>query len=331
MQTALYTLLMEYCSPTKRTIAALAFELMWALGLIFLGGVAYAVRDWRNLQLFLALPTICTISWVWLVQESMHWLYTNHRERDAFKVCVRTAKYNGNYSSIESEHRYWLDKIRSEKPVSNNDSIEKNDTNSAWVILRDIFLTPCLRKHIFIMASTWFIVAMDYYGVLFFMPAIAGDRHLNFILGGIIEFCVCLSMYFVVNKFGVRIITMIYIFVTGLLLVVVGICSSYVTEGTAIIYQNKKSIFNFVEFLHFRDCASNCYITCSWNVLFSVSRDVLTGKRIISDNKSRLCLWNMRFHGEIRNGSVTIHYAIGDKYMGTEICKEHFKIYLIFL
>lgn len=226
----MYTLLMEYCSPTKRTIAGLVFKLMWASGLIILGGMAYAVRDWRNLQYFLAIPTVVTVIWTWLIPESMHWLYTNNAKDIAFKVCVRTAKYNGNYGSIEEVHRYWLENIKNDEQMLHENLNEKHE-NGVWHIFQSIFRTHCLRKHIFIMASTWFIVAISYYGVLFFMPTLSGDRHLNFILGGIIELFVYLSMYFVLAKFGRRKPSMIYLCVNGIFLVMIAVCSSYKVEG----------------------------------------------------------------------------------------------------
>lgn len=207
----------------------MVFELMWAVGLIFLGGMAYAVRDWRNLQLFLAIPTVITIVWTWLIPESMLWLYTNRREHTAFKVCVRTARYNGNYGSIEGDHRYWLENIKNEELTSNKHLNGKKI--KLWDIFQDLFKTSCLRKHTFIMASTWFTVAMAYYGVLFFMPTLTGDRHLNFILGGIIEFFVYITMYFVLAKFGRRKPSMFYLSANGILLIIIAVCSSYEAEG----------------------------------------------------------------------------------------------------
>lgn len=233
MQTVIYTLLMEYCSPTKRTMAGLSFELMWALGLIFLGGMAYAVRGWRTLQVLLVIPTIITMVWTWLIPESMQWLCTNNRQHVAFKVCVRTARYNGNYGSIEEDHRYWLENIKN-KEVSSNENFNRQNKKSLWDIFHDIFKTYCLRKHILIMAGTWFTVAMCYYGVLFFMPTLTGDRHLNFILGGIIEFFVYVTMYFVLAKFGRRKPSMIYFCVNGILLVIIAVCSTYKAKGKRI-------------------------------------------------------------------------------------------------
>lgn len=221
---------MEYCSPTKRTIAGMTSEFMWAVGLLYLGGVAFAVRNWRNLQMFLAIPTILTLTWTWLIPESMQWLCTNNRKGQAFKVCVQTAKYNGNYGSIEAEHRYWLENIKKEEIVCDDNSTG-NKTYSARDILRDIFTTRCLRKHVLIMTSTWFGVAMAYYGILFYMPSIAGDRHTNFIIGGLFEMVVFTSMYFVLAKFGRKMSTMVCLCVNGILLIAIGVCSSYEAES----------------------------------------------------------------------------------------------------
>lgn len=44
----------------------------------------------------------------------------------AFRVCVRTAKYNGNYGSIEVDHRYWLDNLKNEEMISHKNLYVKN-------------------------------------------------------------------------------------------------------------------------------------------------------------------------------------------------------------
>lgn len=304
---------MEYCAPMKRTMAGMVFELMWAIGLMFLGGVAYAVRDWRNLQLFLAIPTILTLLWTWLIPESMHWLYTNHREFTAFKVCVQTAKYNKNYGTIESDHRYWKENIKNEELRSKEtmESLNQTPTMSFWRILQDVFKTSCLRKHIFIMACTWFVVAMAYYGILFFMPTLTGDRHLNFILSGVIEFLVYMTMYFVLAKFGRRKPLMFYLYMNGVLLVVIGVCSSYHVEGKLDNVNISSIPFLTIQSRSFRVSANNCYFACSWNNIFSLLWNFRIRKRIISYNKSWLRIWNMWFHGQNWKSVGTIFTTSG--------------------
>lgn len=49
---------LELVGPGKRMLAGMVNMLFWGLGALLLTGIAYFVRDWRNLNLSLALPTI---------------------------------------------------------------------------------------------------------------------------------------------------------------------------------------------------------------------------------------------------------------------------------
>lgn len=49
-----------------------------------------------------------------------------------------------------------------------------------------------------------FSVTLSYYGILYFLPNLAGQRHLNFFYGALIELLSYIMSYFIFSGFGRR-------------------------------------------------------------------------------------------------------------------------------
>ena len=62
-----YVLLMELFVPEQRTVVAAASDACFGLSIVFLGGLAYAIPDWRHLQIAITLPSLAGISYIWRV------------------------------------------------------------------------------------------------------------------------------------------------------------------------------------------------------------------------------------------------------------------------
>lgn len=56
---------MELVGADMRMLAGMVYMLFWGFGVLLLAGVAYLIRDWRYLNLILALPTVLFLSYHW--------------------------------------------------------------------------------------------------------------------------------------------------------------------------------------------------------------------------------------------------------------------------
>uniref|UniRef100_A0A8C4W4M4 Major facilitator superfamily (MFS) profile domain-containing protein n=1 Tax=Gopherus evgoodei TaxID=1825980 RepID=A0A8C4W4M4_9SAUR len=65
------------------------------LGQLLLAGLAYAIRDWRQLQLASSVPFFLFFLYSWWIPESAHWLIINHRPEKALRNLQRVAQING--------------------------------------------------------------------------------------------------------------------------------------------------------------------------------------------------------------------------------------------
>lgn len=89
----------------------------------------------------------------------------------------------------------------------------------------ELFSNRILRKYNLIMIYVWFSVSLTYYGIMFQLPDLSGERHLNFLLGAILEVISYVLAYVILSRFGRRIPMASYLLISGLICVIVGAVS----------------------------------------------------------------------------------------------------------
>ena len=61
----LYVLLTEYVGKRHRHVAGTSLWYSWTLALVMLAGLAYGVRDWRNLSIICASTGLPSVLLIW--------------------------------------------------------------------------------------------------------------------------------------------------------------------------------------------------------------------------------------------------------------------------
>uniref|UniRef100_UPI00398E78FA solute carrier family 22 member 6-A-like n=1 Tax=Pristiophorus japonicus TaxID=55135 RepID=UPI00398E78FA len=88
--------------PTKiRTSVATFLNYSYTFGQLLLAGIAYGIRDWRWLQLTVAIPFYVFFLCSWWFPESARWLILNDKADVALKQLKRVAKLNGKEAEGE--------------------------------------------------------------------------------------------------------------------------------------------------------------------------------------------------------------------------------------
>lgn len=160
------------------------------------------------------------------IPESIYWLYATNKHESALKLCIKTAKANGNYKQITELHSIDLTDIKPNKPISPS---QTNDIRTR-TIYREIFATSCLRKHLFVMTLVFYGVTLSYYGILYFLPNLAGNRHLNFGISAGIEVLSYVIAYFILSKWGRRLPMVTFQLVNGCIIVIIGLLVVFMPE-----------------------------------------------------------------------------------------------------
>lgn len=134
--------------------------------------------------LFFFFVTYIIINLFRFVPESVVWLVSQGKVKEAEKILEKAAKVNRR--PLPTDCLSDCDK----QPLMNGkeEEIKKSTTKDrkTYTII-DLFRTKNLRKITFCVNGIWLVNTMVYYGVCFHIPNLYGDLYLNFALGGLVE------------------------------------------------------------------------------------------------------------------------------------------------
>lgn len=205
MQTIAYTSLIELTPVKYRTLLGCIWEACWSLGMIYVAIISSFTYQWRILQLYMLIPTALGVLATFLIPESMHWQWTRNHFDGIIRSYSKIARKNGDSEFIEEEKLFQQDKDwRKIKETCEEKELSAEESNkmSTIAVVKTIFKSPILRKHILIMALFWFMVTVTYYAITFFVPNLGGNRHQNIMMGGAVEMAGYVVLFLAMNKFG---------------------------------------------------------------------------------------------------------------------------------
>lgn len=148
--------------------------------MVLLGIIAYFIRDWRALQIALAIPTLLTLAWTWIFPESPRWYLAKNKKRPAFDVVVNIAEKNKDgeffreYNTMQMDTYDGGQKITTENIPLNPMNVNEEPHESATMI--DLFRNKILLKHTLVMIAVWWSVTLSYYGILLYLPNLPGGN-----------------------------------------------------------------------------------------------------------------------------------------------------------
>ncbi|KAM9667053.1 solute carrier family 22 member 1-like isoform 1-T1 [Trichechus inunguis] len=182
-----YTLITELVGPDYRRTVAILYQMAFSVGLVLLAGVAYALPHWRWLQLAVSLPVFLFMFYYWCVPESPRWLLSQKRNTEAVRIMGYIARKNGRPSPADL-------KMLSLK--------EEDIPGELRPSLADLFRTPRMRKHTFILLYLWFTSAVLYQGLIMHIGATGGNLYLDFFYSSLVEFPASFFILFTIDRIG---------------------------------------------------------------------------------------------------------------------------------
>ncbi|XP_039621886.1 organic cation transporter protein-like isoform X2 [Polypterus senegalus] len=184
-----YILGMEFVGASKRHLIGLIIGICFIVGHITLTGMAYVVREWRKLQLFIAVPPLGCLIYCWFIPESPRWLILKNRTVEAEKIIRKVSHIN---------------KVGLPKTII---LITDSKNKSKTVILRkhtllDLLKTPNLRRNTLTVFISWFSISCGYYGLALNTHNLSGEPYLNFLLTGLVEIPAAAFFFVIVDRLG---------------------------------------------------------------------------------------------------------------------------------
>lgn len=255
-----FVLAIESSGPGQRVFIGTMLSAVYSCGQGIAGMLASQAHHFRTYIQLLFAPSFVVMLLVFWVPESIRWLLTKERVRDARKILVQAAKVNGvqlsektqktlvDHSPLPDLHELMVtDKML---PVSAKDTPPYHNPfvmamRSRTLILR---LLNCL--------FTWFTNSLIYYGMNIHAVALAGSKYTNFILVNLVEVPAIFAAYYLMERYGRNRILSAFLAINGvacllsefvvsddgrLLLYIVGKCG--VTVSFTVLYLYTTELF----------------------------------------------------------------------------------------
>ncbi|KAJ6636443.1 Organic cation transporter protein [Pseudolycoriella hygida] len=191
-----FVLVVELVSGKWRTIIGVLDILPVAVSYILIAGIAYAVPQWRQLQLVITVPWISFLFAWYYLPESPRWLLENGKIEELIKVINIAAKWN-----------------KIELPPGYEKTLHKPE-ETLTVSFAKLFKANYCRTTI-LMIVIWYALILIYFGLTLHLAHLGGDIYINTIIAGLLEAVSILLCIFVVLKLGLKINLVIYMLVAG--------------------------------------------------------------------------------------------------------------------
>uniref|UniRef100_A0A8C9VUK8 Solute carrier family 22 member 6-A-like n=1 Tax=Scleropages formosus TaxID=113540 RepID=A0A8C9VUK8_SCLFO len=169
---------MEWIPTKSRTVVGSIASFFFTVGQVVLAGVAYSLRDWRQLQVAVCAPFYIFFICSWWFSESARWLVLNRRSAEALKHIHRVARINKRPEMVE--------KITLEVLESH---MHKEVQSSTTVFTAyDLMRTPVMRKISVCLIFVWFSTSFAYYGLAMDLQKFGVNIYLVQLIFGAVDF-----------------------------------------------------------------------------------------------------------------------------------------------
>ncbi|KAJ6636136.1 Organic cation transporter-like protein [Pseudolycoriella hygida] len=212
----IFVLGMEMVSPRKRVLGGSLIAFLYSTGQVFLGLIAMKLLHFRKLLLALYLPTFVVLTYIWVIPESVRWLLSKDRRKDASDIIFKAARMN---QKVLSEGTIESLCHRSPPTEDIDEPIEGTDQNSENTFAMAM-QNPPVRRRLVQCCFCWFSTALVYYGLSILSVNLHGNKFINFISFSLAEYPPIITIYFFLDKVGRKYLLSGSLFFSGITCVI---------------------------------------------------------------------------------------------------------------
>ncbi|VDM41781.1 unnamed protein product [Toxocara canis] len=118
-----WVLCCESVAVEFRSIIPLVGTFTWVAGIMMVGVLRMMIDNWRWLYFAISVPGLLTISYYWLIPESLHWMITHNRSKGISRYIQSSSRFNNVHVCLpeckstatkpaEEKSRTFLDMVR---------------------------------------------------------------------------------------------------------------------------------------------------------------------------------------------------------------------------
>lgn len=234
-----FVLTMELVGPSKRSMCGIAFQAVFALGIMLVAVWGAFIKERQLLQVIYGLHGLLLIGHFWIMDESPRWLWANGKHREAVEIVKKALKFNRSRIQIDTAEF-----------VSRGQAQQRTAANEGGVM--DLFRTPNLRKKTLNVCLCWFANSLVYYGLSLSTGNMKGDPFVLLFIMAIIEIPSYILTVLLMDKLGRRFLVSFDMILGGICCIVAislvigsSVSIGFVFLGKFLIASSFAIIFNY--------------------------------------------------------------------------------------
>ncbi|XP_027562945.1 solute carrier family 22 member 6-A-like, partial [Neopelma chrysocephalum] len=196
---------MEWMPMGARAIVSTLMGYCYTVGQFLLAGIAFALPDWRRLQLAVSLPFFGFFLYSWWLTESARWLLMAGRPQQALKELRKVARINGKR---EEGDKLDIEDLRSHLQ---KETTASRSRHSVLALVR----TPTLRRISGYLCFVWFSTSFAYYGLAMDLQNFDFDIYVIQLIFGAVDIPAKLVSVLTITYVGRRFTQAVALFLAG--------------------------------------------------------------------------------------------------------------------
>lgn len=194
----IFVLGMEMVSPRKRVLGGSLIAFLYSTGQVLLAVIAMNTLHFRKLLLALYLPTFVVLTYIWMIPESVRWLLSKDRRKDASEIIFRAARINKRIlTDVTIESLCYHTPPTEDMEHGIKEPIKKYENTFIMAIQsRPVF------KRLVQCCFCWFSTSLVYYGLSILSVNLHGNKFINFMMFSLAEYPPIIITYFFLDKVG---------------------------------------------------------------------------------------------------------------------------------
>lgn len=201
--------------PKKRVLAGTMISATFAVGQVITALVAWAVPYWRRFTIAIYAPSVLFIAYYWLIEESVRWLLSKNKRKEAARIIFKAAEVNKQKLSPES-----IKALTEEPQVEQEKSLPSETKTDEISLIKQVLRSKKILFRLFICSFWWITLTFVYYGLSINSVTLAGNSYVNYILTSLVEIPGYVLSALTLNRFGRKSSIMTAFLICGVSLVI---------------------------------------------------------------------------------------------------------------
>lgn len=189
IQYSSFTTLTEVAGERHRQWMGIAYNVGYATGISLTPGIAYALDDWRHVQMAISLPALFLLIHMWLMPESPRWLISQDRRNEAEALIAKAS-----HRSEEDSRSREANAGNAIAPGDRIDMVHRLQNDTARLRLRRnikgfklLVTSSKLRKRLIITNISWMTASLSYYALALNVNNFTTNRYIYVLVMGLTE------------------------------------------------------------------------------------------------------------------------------------------------